>query len=118
MSYHIRYDEKEGIIEIKLSGKWTKENVDTLTCSMTDLPVPNVGRLLFDIRDIEGQLGVVDAYSSVEKLPSEQRLRKTALLDREENLKTVSFIETTAQNRGFPIRCFSVREEALKWLKS
>lgn len=118
MSYHIRFHENDGIVEIKLSGKWTKDNVDTLTCNMPEMPVPNVGRLLFDIREIEGQLGVVDAYRSVERLPSEQRLRKTALLDREENLEAISFLEVTAQNRGFPVRCFSVREEALEWLKS
>lgn len=117
MSYRIHFDECDGIVEIKFSGKWTKDNVDTLTTNMVELPGRATSRVLIDISDIEGQLAIADAFNSVVRFPPEQRSRKTALLDREENIRVVSFFEMTAQNRGIPLRWFRTREEALVWLR-
>lgn len=118
MSYRINYDEKERIFEIKFSGRWTKENVETLASNMVDLPGKRTAGVLIDFREIEGRLALADAFNSVVRFPPEQRSRKTALLDREENLRVLSFLEMTAQNRGIPLRWFRTKEEAIVWLRS
>lgn len=118
MGYRIHFDNADGIVEIKLSGKWTKENLDTLTCNGIGLPNPEATKILIDIREIEERLGMAEAFNSVVKFPVEQRLRKTALLDREENIKVVALFEIAAENRGIPVKWFSAKEDALVWLRS
>lgn len=118
MSYRIRFDQDDGIVEIKLSGKWTKENLNTLTCNGIGLPNPEATKILIDIRGIEERLGMAEAFNSVVKFPVEQRCRKTALLDREENIKVVTLFEIAAENRGIPVKWFSAKEDALVWLRT
>ncbi len=118
MSYRIHFDEEDGIVEIKLSGKWTKENLETLTCNGIGLPKPEATRILIDIRDIDERLGMADAFNSVSKFPMEQRCRKTALLDRKQSVKVVTLFEIAAQNRGIPVKWFRAKEDALLWLRS
>lgn len=118
MSYRIHFDEDDGIVEIKLSGKWTQENLDTLTCNGIGLPKPEASKILIDIQDVDDGLAMADAFNSVFRFPMEQRCRKTALLDRKQNVKVVTLFEIAAQNRGIPVKWFSAREDALLWLRS
>ncbi len=111
-------DDEDGILLLLLTGRWTNRNAASLENEMSRLVKEHSAtRVLADISALKGRLGVVDCYLYVQRLPSDSRACKTAFLDLPENLENDSFLQITAENRGFPVRCFTSRAEAMKWLK-
>lgn len=76
-------------------------------------------KVLVDVRELEGRLGVFDSYYLVTK--DYQRLRgkgilKAAIVDRPLLLMRDWFLETVSQNRGFNLKIYDNPKNALAWL--
>lgn len=116
-NFKIECASEEGILHLILSGRWTRKNDASLESEFAEtIRRHSAGRVLADICELEGRLGVVDCYVHVQRLAPECRMCKTAFLDLPENLEEDSFMQTIAQNRGFPIRYFTNRVDAIRWL--
>lgn len=116
-NFRIESRDEDGVLRLFLTGTWTGKNDASLELEMSELiKQHSAKRVLVDICDLKGRLGVVDCYVHVQRLPPECRARKTAFIDVPENLEDDSFLQTIAQNRGFPIKYFINKADAILWL--
>ncbi|MGA2502881.1 MAG: hypothetical protein ABSG01_02170 [Anaerolineales bacterium] len=104
----------------KAAGSRTRIVVATLVKEIAQAARENQrGKVLIDVRELEGWLGVFDSYYIVTK--DFQRLRgkgikKVAIIDRPLPKMREKFFETVSNNRGFNLRIFENPETALDWL--
>jgi hypothetical protein len=80
-----------------------------------------VGKVLVDVRDLRGRLRVLDSFLVVNSVFDSLRgkgLRQAAIADRGMPPIRGFAFETIARNRGFNLRIFTSREEAVEWLEA
>ena len=117
--YKIASSQKDGILEIVLTGEVTEEDVEKLQNEIFPLIINSgVKALLMDVRDIKGRFGYVEAYSRVRSYPSDIPRIHTAIVDIAENADYENFHETTAMNAGLSYKWFTDIEKARDWLKN
>jgi hypothetical protein len=117
--YQISSSVNEGILEIVLTGEVITSVVEELQNKVADLiEAKEAKNVLVDSRAINSSAGIVETYISVRR-PLPIRLKtNVAVVDRPENADIASFLETTAQNVGRSLRCFTDIDAARTWLKS
>jgi hypothetical protein len=116
--YQISTSVNEGIFEIILTGKATKDNVEKLAIETAVVVMEDGAKnILVDVRALEGRLGVLDTYSIVRN-PYEKPKVNCAVVDLPENLECIMFLETTSLNAGLLLKCFIDIDAARAWLKS
>jgi hypothetical protein len=101
-------------------GSRTRVVVTSLVIEIAKAAIENRrNKILIDVRNLEGWLGVFDSYFIVTK--DFQRLRgkgisKVAIIDRPLPKMREIFFETVSRNRGYNLRLFDNPEAALAWL--
>jgi hypothetical protein len=121
MSYQIEYEIKPGYLSARMSGERTMEAIVNGTKEMVGKGGElQQTRLLVDIRDLSGQLQMMESYDIVTReYPKIERtgIQRAAILDRvTSDPKQLAFFETVALNRGFNIRMFTDPKSAMAWL--
>ena len=119
-TYHISMKIEEEYMMACASGSRTRGVVASLVTEIAQATIEHQkGKVLVDVRELEGRLGVFDSYYLVTK--DFQRLRgkgilKAAIVDRPLPKMRDWFLETVSQNRGFNLKIFENQETALVWL--
>ena len=121
MPYELKFHVNPSFVEVISRGKLTQEEQ-----SQRDSEVHKLGRgnkptfFLYNLLSTEIDASITELYQTPGLLEKEEQNRrnKAALLvqrdDKDwENLK---FLETASLNRGWQIRVFSDRDEAISWL--
>jgi hypothetical protein len=111
-----------GYLSIRISGTRTGRAVSAMIASVIQAAKENgQGRLLIDVREFLGRLNVVEAYYLVRDdfiKAGEAGLQRVAIIDQPLPEMQEWFMERTVRNRGYDLRIFAGREEALDWLLS
>lgn len=116
--YGISASANDGIFEIVLTGKATKNNVEKLAIETAALVIEDGAKtILVDVRALQGRLGVLETYAIVRN-PYEKPKVKCAVVDLPENMEYIMFLETTSLNAGLLLKCFTDMDTARAWLKS
>jgi hypothetical protein len=111
---------KEGYLTAHASGTRTRGVVSSLVTEIAQAAIENqCGKILIDVRELEGWLSVFDSYYLVTK--DFQRLRgkgivKAAIVDRPLPKSREWFLEIVSHNRGYNLKIFENPEAALEWL--
>ncbi len=107
----------DNILEVKITGQLTEFSAEQL---IKDIPLFTkeyaYKNYLFDLRSLDGTLGIGSSYFYVERFSSE-RSKNIAIVAPKENRLYYSFIETVAFNRCINLRYFDLIEEAKDWLE-
>lgn len=111
---------EEGYMMARATGLRTRDVVSSLVAEIAKAAIENqCGKVLIDVRELEGWLGVFDNYNLVTK--DFQQLRgkgivKAAIVDRPLPKSREWFLEIVSHNRGYNLRIFENPEAALEWL--
>jgi len=76
-------------------------------------------KVLVDSTKVSGRLEIAEIYFHVQQYPSpieRYHPKKVAVLDKPENKSLASFYEVAAANVFLPMKFFTNKNEALKWL--
>jgi hypothetical protein len=118
LPYEIRLNEEVGIIEILPSDVVTKQDIADSIANVNRIKrEKGIYKILVDTRETTLVPGAADIFELFSNFP---RDLKGALLitANQPTSQDIAFIETVAVNRGFNIRLFFSKDEALTWLKS
>jgi len=123
MAWKIEYNNKEEIIELEYSGIVSGEDLKNAFTSavdyiyeyktvlvLADCTGMKAGHTLFDLLGLLGDFEGLDILRNV----------KEALLlsPGQESRSNISFWETACLNRGFSVKIFEEKQEAINWLKT
>jgi hypothetical protein len=112
---------KGGHLFARASGVRTLDTVTAITMEVFDAALANhLSKVLIDVRELKGRLGILDSYLVVTRLFEKLRgkgIHKAAIVDERVPSLGGWFLETVARNRGFNFRVFADQEEALEWLE-
>jgi hypothetical protein len=123
MSWQAEYNKNIGILEVEFSGSPDIEELkEAVLFSLNLCMINQVTRVLADCSRLEtsNDNSILKNYelgTFYESLRIEVVMKEAIILP--ESGKAASmmyFFETTARNRGFNVRVFPTREEALEWL--
>jgi hypothetical protein len=118
--YHITWIVEKEYLTACAFGSRTRAVVSSLVTEISNAAIQKQCRkVLIDVRELQGWLGVFDSYYIVTK--DLQRLRgkgivKAAIVDRPLPRMREMFFQTVSHNRGFNLRIFEDPEAALAWL--
>lgn len=123
MGTETRYDEKDRIIETRLTGEIQRQDVLEFVDAMIALTIQyNCLSWIVDYTNARYKLGTLEIFD----LPREVFKKMDALGDRKRQVKRAIisihdtpdflFLENVAVNRGQHLRIFKSREAAVAWL--
>jgi hypothetical protein len=118
MSYTLRQFEEEKYIELYYYGEFTISELENSKIDGNEVLSRNGWhRVLVDVTTAHAYPATVDYFDFASGLtqdaPGNIRL---ALVVKEERKEIGKFFENVAVNRGLDVRCFTDRDEGLKWL--
>jgi hypothetical protein len=118
MPYRIEAIREEGYILVAHHGESTVDEIEEARHKVLEFSVEQrLSRVLVDVRGVINTLSTSDHFLVTEghaKLDSHRP--RAALIGRPDQRDDLKFIETVAVNRGMPLKAFSTKEDALKWL--
>jgi hypothetical protein len=123
VAYLVKLLELDKVIEIEYIGKVTnKELKDALTNALSLSKEKQVNRYLANCTQMRGGHSVVDLFNLVSDYRNEIKAdlsAKEAILSSQlpEIAPLIHFFEMAATNRGYNVKIFRDRDEALAWLK-
>jgi hypothetical protein len=104
----------------RATGRRTRAVVSSLVSEIAQSALEHrLGKILIDVRGLEGWLGVMDSYFIVTEDFKRLRgkgLKKAAIVDRPRPEVREWFFEVVARNRGFYVRIFTDPAAAHDWL--
>jgi len=116
MEWRIETEFQSGYLTIRILGQaGARVSEEIVAAVFREIAANNCLRLLIDIRDVEGRLGVLDTFGLVSTYPTIPGMR-AAIVDRPENKNWSDFYETVSVNRGYQNKVFTDIDEAIKWL--
>ena len=119
--YTLSNETKGDHLFVRASGVRTRATVTAMTMEIFDAAFANrLSKVLIDVRELKGRLGIVDSYLLVTEVFDKLRgkgVRKAAIVDEQVSSLRGWFLETVAHNRSFDIRVFTDQEEAREWLE-
>ena len=119
INYKLSTSVRDGIVEIVLTGKITKNALDRLRAEViTILREKNAKAVLVDGRAVKGPNEITDAYFRARSVPLDVKILPVAIVELLENRDYQSFYETTAANTGQSMKFFTDIEAERAWLKS
>ena len=99
--YQISSSFNEGILEIIITGKVTKDFIGQLDHDVYSLIKSiNPRKLVVDIRALKGRLGITETFFHAKEYPSGFRRIQSAIVDLPENADFQSFVEDVKSNIG------------------
>lgn len=119
IDYKISSSVKEEILEIVFTGDATISSHDKIISDVGAIIRENVvDRVLIDISDLKGRLGITDTFIRVRKFPPHIYKMRFAMVNVNGQDETERFQETTALNAGIQVKWFTDIDAARTWLKS
>ena len=121
MTMTVTFQQNEDILIATVAGQFTTEDDERtdrqIAAKCNEL---SLRKLLIDFRLVDGTPTVHQSYEAGSQLEERGFRREiaVAILDREEFREQNEFYELVAQNRGFQVRHFYTREDALAWLRA
>ncbi|MHB8137100.1 MAG: hypothetical protein ACYDGO_01760 [Smithellaceae bacterium] len=117
--YQISSAVNDGILEIIIGGKITKDFIGQLDNDVYSIiKSTNSRKLLVDIRPLKGRLGIADSFFHAKDYPSGFHGIQSAIVDLPENADFQSFVENVKSNIGISSKWFTDIEVARDWIKS
>lgn len=114
----IASSEKDGMLELVLTGEVGEEGVEALQNEIIALVMSrDTKALLVDVRDLKGRFGYTEAYYRVRNYPADMPRVNLAVVDLAEHADYENFHEDTAFNAGFSLKWFTDIEDARAWLQ-
>ena len=119
-TYQIGVSWNEDVLEIVITGQRSVKNAKEMAqdiFKILDEHRPN--KVLVDSIKVSGRLEIAEIYFHVQEYPSpieRYRPKKVAVLDKPENKSLASFYEVAAANVFLPLKFFTNKNEALRWL--
>ena len=119
--YTIVIEVKKKYVEARTSGVRTFDSVKAITLEIFDAALTaHRSKILIDVRELKGQLGVLESYRIVTEVFNNLRgkgISTAAIVDQQIPQPRSWFLQTVAQNRGFNLRIFPQQDEARQWLE-
>ncbi|MFA6980352.1 MAG: hypothetical protein WC209_13610 [Ignavibacteriaceae bacterium] len=107
----------DNILEMKITGQLTEFSAEQLIKDIPLLTKEYVYRnYLFDLRSLDGTLGIGSSYFYVERF-SFERSKNIAVVAQKESELYYYFVQTAAYNRHINLCYFDLIEEAKVWLE-
>ena len=122
MPYEVEYNSELGIVEFTFTGSVTGEEFGRATIEGIDLAKAKDTKLfLIDDSDLQDAGSVIDLYNLprlYEKLGLERGSRGAVVLPTASSkaAEDARFHETVCLNRGWQVKVFTDRQEAIDWL--
>jgi hypothetical protein len=111
---------RDDYIHARAIGRRTRSAVASLAADIGRSAIEaGLHKILVDVRELEGWLGLFDSYFVVRDSLSALRgrgIQKAAIVDRPAPTPGERFFELTARNRGFNLRIFESLQAAIRWL--
>jgi len=122
MAYDLEIEAKDGILLVKATGTRSYQTILSISQDVLKACLEKkLKKVLIDVLDLEGRLGTLEAFEITDKYFPKIRNRSVithcALVDLKEFEPKYKFFENLAVNRGFLLRIFSDRDQAMAWLK-
>ena len=118
MPYRIEAIPEEGYILVAHYGESTVAELEEARQNVLALSAEqSLSKVLVDVCGVINTMSTFDHFTFTEghaKLSSHRP--RTAIIGRLDQRDDVKFIETVASNRAVPLKAFSTKEDALKWL--
>ena len=123
MPYKLEITKEDGYLHARASGQRSLDTIIAVAKEVVGASAKHgYDRVLVDVRELEGEMGVFDAYSiPAEQFPLLKKLgvlKKAVIVDSEERRERYLFFESVARSRGFNFRAFGDIDAAVKWLHS
>ncbi len=122
MSYTIQIEKRNHHLFFEVYGQREFSTTEKLARSIfASAEEQQVSRLLINVWNYSGRLGVADTYRLVTgSFPEFRKLgiQRIAIIDTRPDKKSGWFFETVASNRGYSIKFFDDPETAEAWLLS
>jgi CHAD domain-containing protein len=119
--YTLAIEAKGDYLYVRSHGLRTRATVTAMTMEIFDAALAKaLSKVLIDVRELEGRLGILDSYFVVTDVFQKLRgkgIDKAAIVDESVSPLRWWFLETVAVNRGFNLRIFADQQKALEWLK-
>ena len=116
MAWRIETDLQPGYLTIRILGDADARVAEEIIAAVfREIAAHNCPRLLIDIREVDGRLGVLETFNVVSTYSSIAGIR-AAIVDRPENRNWSDFYETVSLNRGYDNRVFTDIDKAVEWL--
>lgn len=121
MPWTVTFIAEPGIVETTYAGRLTTEELrDAVTATLALASERRTNRYLGDCTGLEHSSSASDTYALTrfyETLPIDRLSKEAILLPASEDAeRDMRFYETTTRNRGFNVRVFRTRQEAISWL--
>ncbi|MBN1365662.1 MAG: hypothetical protein JW976_12705 [Syntrophaceae bacterium] len=117
-TYTMSLSKKEEIVEIVLEGEVTEDNIGKLGNKFFNLMLTIKPKyLIVNIRALKRPNTIIKEYKSTQKIGTVFPII-IAVVDHKENVDFQSFLETTAENVGIPLKWFANVGAARVWLRS
>jgi hypothetical protein len=118
--YTLAIEAKGDYLYVRSRGVRTRATVTAMTMEIFDAALAKaLSKVLIDVRELEGRLGVFDSYLIVTEVFQKLRgkgIQKAAIVDEQASPLHRWFLETVAVNRGFNLRILTDQQKALEWL--
>ena len=121
MKFTLEATREDTYVSVRATGDRTYESTAALAggvmeaCRQHDLK-----KALVDVTGLTGKLSMLDIIQLVvtrfAELKDKSVLGQTAIVDLPENKDRYTLLETAADNRGYNLRVFESREDAIAWL--
>jgi hypothetical protein len=119
--YKVTIGTEGNLLTAHAAGERTLDTVTALAIEISQ--AATAGRhteVLIDARELSGRLGLMDNYLVVGPVFDSMRgsgILRAAIVDRATHALRGWVFETIAHNRGYNLRLFTKRDDAVKWLE-
>ena len=117
MPYEIKENVYDNLMEIKLTGSFTleelKEKRDAVIAAYEN---SGIGKLLYDCTDLDNLPDPSTMFEYMEKYP--EQLLQSVYTRPGQSIMDLEFAAVIAQNQHKSVKIFSSRESAMAWLDS
>ncbi len=116
MTIHVTFNRQLGIIEVNGYGEILRSEMEEANAEIIRIhEEEGINKILGDVAKVEKGPGIADTYDIFSEFP--QGFRHAILLRNSDPTgNDAGFIEDVGVNRGYKIRIFEIREDALRWL--
>ena len=122
LPFKIKCTIKHDILHVEAAGVREMDSVTALARKVLDLAHRRkMTKILVDVRELSGRLGMSDAVHLVTKIFPEIKkariIKQAAIVDVGVYKRQYRFFETLARNRGYNLMLFDDVEAAFRWIE-